>query len=141
MSVQSMQDAVWALYYHTMGIHHNWCKYKKNPKAQKDPVPKDIMRRTKAIFEDLSEPELLKRCLHKGTQNANECFNHVIWSRIPKRTFVRYTTLQLGVYDAVITYNEGNACRLKVWHVDQICKQKSAHLHIKNNCFCRYWKT
>lgn len=56
----------------------------------------------------------LNRCLHGGTQNSNESFNNVLWSRVPKRVFVQRSTLQLGMYDAVITFNDGMAARANV---------------------------
>lgn len=37
-----------------------------------------------------------------------------MWTRIPKNVFVGYKTLQIGVSDAVITWNEGNIARIKV---------------------------
>ncbi|GFX82777.1 uncharacterized protein TNCV_385701 [Trichonephila clavipes] len=59
------------------------------------------------IFRDLSHPDLLKKCLHGKTQNPNESFHNVVWSRVPKATFVQSETLSLGVYDAVCSFNDG----------------------------------
>ena len=39
------------------------------------------------------------------TQNQNESFNAMIWSRIPKSNYVSFLQLQLGVYDAVANFN------------------------------------
>ncbi|GFT99861.1 uncharacterized protein TNCV_749171 [Trichonephila clavipes] len=66
------------------------------------------------IFRDLSHPDLLKKCLHGKTQNPNESFHNVIWSRVPKVTFVQIETLSLGVYDAVCSFNDGNVSKLKM---------------------------
>ena len=41
------------------------------------------------------------------TQNQNKSFNAMIWSRIPKSTYVWFSQLQLGVYDAVANFNIG----------------------------------
>ncbi|KAG8245502.1 hypothetical protein J6590_104887 [Homalodisca vitripennis] len=38
----------------------------------------------------------------------------VEWSRVPKNDFVGRNTLELGVYDAIVTFNEGNIGRIKV---------------------------
>lgn len=65
-------------------------------------------------FRDLAAPELLKKCLHGRTQNPNESVNAVIWSRIPKTVFVGLETLHFGVYDAIITFNDGNIARCEV---------------------------
>ncbi|GFX02252.1 uncharacterized protein TNCV_138281 [Trichonephila clavipes] len=66
------------------------------------------------IFRDLSHPDLLKKCLHGKTQNPNESFHNVVWSRVPKATFVQIETLSLGVYDAVCSFNDGNVSKLKM---------------------------
>ena len=50
---------------------------------------------------------MLEKCLHGVTQNQNESFNAMIWSRIPKSTYVSFSQLQLGVYDAVANFNIG----------------------------------
>ncbi|GFT20849.1 uncharacterized protein TNCV_941941 [Trichonephila clavipes] len=66
------------------------------------------------FFRDLANPELLKKCLHGGTQNPNESVNNVIWSRVPKKTFVQLEVLSLGIYDAVSSFNMGNVSKLEI---------------------------
>ncbi|GFX73301.1 uncharacterized protein TNCV_4206511 [Trichonephila clavipes] len=66
------------------------------------------------VFRDLANPELLKKCLHGGTQNPNESVNNVIWSRVPKKTFVQLEVLSLGTYDAVSSFNMGNVSKLEI---------------------------
>ncbi|GFW14043.1 uncharacterized protein TNCV_3546321 [Trichonephila clavipes] len=51
------------------------------------------------FFRDLANPELLKKCLHGGTQNPNESVNNVIWSRVPKKTFAQLQVLSLGIQE------------------------------------------
>lgn len=72
------------------------------------------MAEVKPIFKDLAAPELLKKCLHGGTQNPSESLNNMIWSRIPKRTFVMLSTLEIGVYEAIACFNLGNIARCKI---------------------------
>ena len=36
------------------------------------------------VFEDLSNDDLLKKCLKKRTQNINESFNSKVWNKCPK---------------------------------------------------------
>lgn len=72
------------------------------------------MEAIKSIFEDLSNPALLEKCLHGKTQNVNESFNNFVWKNIPKNTFVGIETLKTGVYDAVSAFNDGNISRCKV---------------------------
>ena len=39
------------------------------------------------IVDRLTQPDLLKQCAAMQTQNANECFNSLIWARCPKTEF------------------------------------------------------
>ena len=38
----------------------------------------------------------------------------MIWSRIPKDTFVKLRQFEMGVYDAVAHFNQGNAATLQI---------------------------
>lgn len=58
--------------------------------------------------------ELLEKCMHGKTQNANEALNSIIWSRVPKATFVGRETFEMGVHSAVIHYNDGKKGLLQV---------------------------
>ena len=49
------------------------------------------------------------------TQNQNESFNAMIWSRIPKSTYVSFSQLQLGVYDAVANFNIGRKASILIF--------------------------
>ena len=51
----------------------------------------------------LSADELLSKCLHGQTQNANEALNVIIWNSCPKQVFVSRTTLA----SADLHYNNG----------------------------------
>ncbi|GFV44162.1 uncharacterized protein TNCV_1825291 [Trichonephila clavipes] len=66
------------------------------------------------VFSDLANPELLKKCLHGGTQNPNESVNNVIWSRVPKKRFVQLEVLSLSTYYAVSSFNMGNVSKLEI---------------------------
>jgi hypothetical protein len=65
------------------------------------------MEAIKPIFRDLAKPDLLSKCLHGKTQNVNEALNQLIWKRCPKDLFVGSKTVEMGVADAVATYNDG----------------------------------
>lgn len=72
------------------------------------------MNEIKTFFRAISNKDLLKKCLHGLTQNVNQSFNNIVWSRVPKSTLVGLKTLELGVRDAVISFNDGNVGRLRV---------------------------
>jgi hypothetical protein len=130
-SVEEMRKAVWAIYFHSTSTdekpahrlcpndNNTWCKYNKaqlsgESFSHKHSIPAAIAEVFKPIFRSLAEPQLLQKCLHGLTQNPNESFNNIIWTRIPKNVFVALRTLKCGVYDAVLTFNDGHYGRIRV---------------------------
>ena len=67
-------------------------------------------------YEDLAGDDLLSKCLHGQTQNANEAFNNCIWRKAPKDKFVARRTLEVAVASAVIHFNEGGNGMLQVFN-------------------------
>ncbi|GFV18687.1 uncharacterized protein TNCV_4755741 [Trichonephila clavipes] len=68
----------------------------------------------------LCDKDLLNKCLHGKTQNANESFNGILWKFIPKDIFVELQTLKLGAHMAVIQFNKGFRRLLDVLNQAQI---------------------
>ena len=72
----------------------SWCKYQANKQnntttyKDKQGLPAAVKEIIRPIFMDLSNDELLKKCLHGKTQNNNESINNVIWKRCPKYIYV-----------------------------------------------------
>ena len=98
----------------------SWCKFQAdkvnntNLYKCKPGLPAIITDTIKPVFIDLSNDNLLKKCLHGQTQNNNKSINGVIWKRCPKDIFVGRTTLEIGVASAVINFNDGISGVLKV---------------------------
>ncbi|GFV52663.1 uncharacterized protein TNCV_2873341 [Trichonephila clavipes] len=130
-SVKDMQQAIRAIFLHKLSTDEKpqhgfcpsdsdtWCKFKKaellgETYHHKNSLPVDVVEAMRPVFRDLANPELLKKCLHGGTQNPNESVNNVIWSRVPKKTFVQLEVLSLGTYDAVSSFNMGNVSKLEI---------------------------
>ena len=130
-NLDNMKQAIWAIYFHKLSTNDKpfhglcpntistWCKYNKAKLSgetfdHKNSLPSAIMAIIKPIFLNLSQPELLKKCLHGKTQNVNESFNNALWTRCPKRVFVGLMTLEICAYDAVGTFNNGNISRYNV---------------------------
>lgn len=128
-SVTAMRQEIWASFFHVCATNETpqrhglcttdpaeiWCKFKKAELEHKNydysqhfHLPGSIMNAIKPIYKDLSQTALLEKCLGGKTQNPNESLNNVVWAHVPKRTFVRLQTLKFGVYEAVITFNEGH---------------------------------
>ena len=100
----------------------SWCGFVRNKgkgKVYKPKIslPAEIRDIVKPVFghTDLGADELLKKCLHGATQNVNEAINNVIWQKCSKRVFVGRSTLELGVYSAVIHFNKGCSGLLNVF--------------------------
>ena len=78
-------------------------------------MPLDIVTKLKPIFAELSDENLLEKCLHGKTQNQNESFNSMIWDRIPKTRYVSLTQPELVVYDAVANFNIGKRVSVLIY--------------------------
>ncbi|GFX13531.1 uncharacterized protein TNCV_2192851 [Trichonephila clavipes] len=90
-SVADMSKSIWAIYFHKLSTdenpQHALCLWEKKVGAGT----------IKALY-----------------QNPNESFNNCVWNPVPKKTFVSKRTLQMGVMDAVICFNEGAYARTEV---------------------------
>ena len=49
----------------------------------KHSLPIDIRKSILPVYNVLCHPDMLAKCLHGKTQNANESFNGMIWNRVP----------------------------------------------------------
>lgn len=100
----------------------SWCLYqsdkitKKNTYKPHINIPEAVATVIRPIFsfKDLAADDLLTRCIDGETQNANEALNQIIWKRLPKDVFVGRSTLEIGVYSAIIGYNDGYEGLLKL---------------------------
>ncbi|GFV37474.1 uncharacterized protein TNCV_1157371 [Trichonephila clavipes] len=130
-SVQNMRQAIWVIFLHKLSTDEypqhgfcpigedSWCGFKKAEASgksykHKNSLPVAVVEAMRPIFRDPSHLDLLKKCLHGKTQNPNESFHNVVWSRVPKVTFLQIETLSLDVYDAVCSFNDGNVSKLKM---------------------------
>ncbi|GFV91924.1 uncharacterized protein TNCV_2975951 [Trichonephila clavipes] len=130
-SVADMSKSIWAIYFHKLSTDENpqhalgsmgeesWCGYNKSivsgeKYTHKHSLPDAVLFKIKIFFRDLTAKELLLKCLHDRTQNPNESFNNCVWNRVPKKTFLSKITLQMGVMDSVICFNEGAYARTEV---------------------------
>ena len=73
-----------------------------------------LMYEKMPVYNDLTKSQLLMKCFHGKTQNANEYFNGMIWNRVPKATHVGIHILSLGVYDAIAHFNFASKATLDV---------------------------
>ena len=131
-NLKAMQKAIHATLFHVASSKENnyhthcppgsksWCAAQRdkanNTNLYKPGVglPIGVIAHVKPVFEDLSKPELLEKCLHGKTQNRNESFNGMIWDRVPKTAHVGFDTLEFGMYDAICNFNIGRKASLDI---------------------------
>ena len=124
-NLNAMKNAILAVLFHCASSKDNnyhsycpggkdsWCKYKadiENKTCTFKPgsgLPLQVIALLKPIFARLSDDNLLNKCLHGKTQNQNECFNRVVWDRVPKGTFVGRDVFEIGIFEAVSNFNDG----------------------------------
>ncbi|GFX10232.1 uncharacterized protein TNCV_1866301 [Trichonephila clavipes] len=131
-NLSNMQTAVIAAFFHCCSTDKKpmhgqcpsgsdtWCKYQKAKQEGKlykhrtAGLPNAVLNTVKTTYMDLCDQSLLEKCLHGKTQNANESFNGVLWSIIPKETFAELLILQFGAFLAVLQFNDGSKKKLSV---------------------------
>lgn len=128
-----MRKSIWAIWNHKASTNENpkhgfcpegpesWCTYQKAVSANqvdnyrhKNTIPVAVMDFIKPIFDDLSKPVLLRRCLKGMTQNANESYNNLLWYICPKRGFAGGKVVKIAAYEAALAFNEGNMAKQRV---------------------------
>ena len=71
-----------------------WCQFQKdklegtNAHKSKGGLPLDVRKTILPMYVALIKEEMLAKCLHGKTQNANDSFNGMIRNRIPKANHV-----------------------------------------------------
>ena len=122
-----MRADVMAVLYHVASTDENQqqhlcpsisrCKYKLNPDTykHKHDLPTSVVQFIKPVFEDLSNGNLLKKCMHGKTQNSNECLNKLVWDRCSKEYYVEKATVEEAVYSAVAYFTDGASAMVKLF--------------------------
>lgn len=124
-SVKKMQNDIYATLQHKLSTDDNpmhekcprgedsWCSWQRAQATgdtsykDKPALSQEVYKAILPIYEELSRDELLTRCLGGFTQNSNESFNSTIWSMAPKSVSSGKHVLDIAVYIAVGTYNDG----------------------------------
>ena len=111
-----MKSACMASMYHICGYHDNCpkpadtcCQYYKDKQdntnyyKSKGDFPINVRRAILLIYQSLCKSDIMEKCLHGKTQNANESFNGIIWNCVLKATHVSLDFISVGVYIALLT--------------------------------------
>ena len=80
-----------------------------------DTISAEVGKQLVPIFERLTEPDLLKRCTHAMTQNANESVHNMIWKICPKTIFVGRKTMETAVAIAACQFSMGATFKGALW--------------------------
>ena len=120
-----MYRAIWAVFHHSLSNDEkhdhqfcpsgsdSWCKYNRGLANDEEPtkhtpkLPMDLSTFIKPVFTELSKLELLEKCVLGATQNQNESFNNIVWTRNPKTGFCSVEIVEIAVNLAAITFNHG----------------------------------
>ena len=127
-NLKAMEDAIMASLFHVSNFHqycpettNSWCLYQKdkingtNTYKVREELPVNARQLVYPIYKDLTKPELLRKCLHGKTQNANESLNGMIWERLPKIRYCGLPKLEMGVFDAVSNFNYGSKASMDIF--------------------------
>ncbi|GFO28143.1 hypothetical protein PoB_005464800 [Plakobranchus ocellatus] len=104
-TIQEHQDGVWKLEGRPVhDIHQQRLEHRKRSTFLNSHVASQV----KTVYERLTRPELLSKCLLGKTKNPNECLHSLIWSRCPKHLIARLKRVDTAKTFAVGEFNEGS---------------------------------
>ena len=118
-AVKDMQKAIKAGLYHSLKLNdkerhqfcpsNSWCKYKKGLVCKDKPHHLDAVFEAPLlkIYERLSEPALLQRCLPGYTNNANESINSLVWNKCPKHKWHGSKRITMAANAAALHFSCG----------------------------------
>ena len=125
-SVQNMRSSIWATLEHKLSTdarpqhdkcpigEDSWCSWQRAkatntlPEYKHKPaLPIQVYEAIKPIYEELTNQDLLTRCIGGYTQNNNESFNSTVWALAPKNTSSGKIVLDVATEIAVCVFNDG----------------------------------
>lgn len=142
-----MKDAIWATFYHYSSTdeqpHHekcpqgsdSWCSWQKANADNKlddythdyTALPEVVLTAIKPIYNDLSDDNLLERCIGGFTQNNNESINHVIWKIAPKEMHSGIKIVEIAANIGACIFNEGVRSILQIMQILDVKTGRNAH--------------
>lgn len=158
-SVEKIHSEIWATYYHKISIDEksqhlfcpenveSWCKWRQHEAAgtlslfsHPPALDEDTQQILKPIYEELTQDDLIERCLGFNTQNNNESFNACVWCLVPKHVFCDKKILEIATRTTVCVFNEGQRPILKILEaMGYLLGLKS--LHFVEECDVYTWRT
>lgn len=125
-SVENMRSSIWATLDHKLSTdakpqhdkcpigEDSWCSWQRakatNTLAEckhKPALSIEVYEAFKPIYEELTNQDLLTRCIGGYTQNNNESFNSTVWALAPKYRSSGKTVLDVATEIGVCIFNDG----------------------------------
>ena len=128
-NLQGMSDAVFATFDHAVSTDEkpqhtlcpqgadSWCFHQRalalgeTPGTHRAdvgiPLSAEVGAEVHEVYERLGHRDLLRRCLHGATQNANECLHSKVRAKCPKTSFVGYQRAVIATSAVVAELNGG----------------------------------
>ena len=130
----------------------SWCRWRRQQDHNGHPtfkpklsIPLAVYDKVLPVFRELAKDELMEKCIHGKTQNANESLNSLIWQRCPKTYFAGRKSVEIAAASAVIHFNDGPLAVhnvlsrlgvIKGYYTivgsDKKCKKRKRKLEVKN---------
>ncbi len=91
----------------------SWCGWQRdkvnntNDYTHHDELSEYVFDCILPVFTGLSNEDLLRKCLHGGTQNRNESFHNVLWGVTPRVHYQKCQTFEASVHMAILLWNSG----------------------------------
>ena len=122
-AVRAMKTEIKAGLYHCLKLppkerhrycpNNSWCRYKKKIPCPDKPHHLDPVfeKHLELIYDRLSDPALLARCLPGYTQNANESINALVWARCPKHKWHGRKRIEMATASATLQFSSGASAK------------------------------
>ena len=125
-NIKDMKNAIMATLFHKCSSDKNpqhqfcpkgmnsWCSWqiakvekKLNNYKHKESSLLSLQNILLPIYTELSNKDLLTRCIGGFTQNKNESLNNMIWKIASKRTFSGKEIVEIAAYISTAVFNDG----------------------------------
>lgn len=132
-SVEDMKKAIWATFLHKCSTNTNpqhmycpkgensWCKWRVAEAQgtldtfEHDPsLDSEVQKAIKPVYEELSNDDLLQRCVGDNIQNNIESLKACVWRLAPKYLHCDSGTVEIATYLAASIFNEGFTSIMKI---------------------------
>ena len=132
---QMIKDAMAGLYH--ISSWEKWQREKATKSYQykhRIVLPKAVMDEcslSTAIYTDVTDRNVLSRCLESYTQNSNQSLNNLICARCPKKVYQGRKVVELCTSSALTHFNDGASSVTRVLECLQICPGKNTKALVK----------